>query len=253
MTGSTVVYLRPRDRTEVQVPQAPRVMAAFAATLRRSPPRPTALTACIGYLQEPASRLLTRQMGLRALGNLRQSLFHAPGREPEMTLLWREALATACFAHEIAIRESFDAPLLTGAGLLHRAGEIAALRALAQAEIEVGQRLVGPVMQELLEARDDELLARVTRAWSLPGELRLLVMRWRAEQEQLRRSRAVDLLTLAQALATELVHAATCTPGLAGTAAEVLGFPEELVTGPRAMVGDLSQLLDALAPLPAER
>jgi len=39
--------------------------------------------------------------------------------------------------------------------------------------------VVGPVMQQILEARDDELVARVTRSWALPGELRLLVLRWR--------------------------------------------------------------------------
>ncbi len=101
---------------------------------------------------------------------------------------WRcsgsEAVATACFARIVAAHGEIDAPLLTGAGLLHRTGEITALRALAQAEQETGQRLVGPVMQQILEARDDDLVARVTRSWSLPGELRLLVMRWRDEQEQ---------------------------------------------------------------------
>ena len=45
---------------------------------------------------------------------------------------------------------------------MNHAGEIAALRALAHAEREAGQRLVGPVMQEILNARDDELVARVT-------------------------------------------------------------------------------------------
>lgn len=229
MTGSRVVSLRPRSRPEVLVPEAPRVMAAFSAALLRAPPRPASLAAVVAYLQEPAGRLPSRPMALRALDNLRNGLFAAPGREPEMDLLWREAVTTACFARLVASEAGFDAPLLTGAGLLHRTSEIVALRALAQAEHEASQRIVGPVMQQILEARDDELVARVTRCWTLPGELRLMVLRWREEQEGLHCSRPVALLTLAQALATEVVHAETCTPGLVDAARESLRLPESMV------------------------
>lgn len=234
MTGSSVVYLRPSSRPEALAPDAPRLMTAFAAALLRSPPRPNGIAACVAYLQEPPTQLLSHRLGLRALQNLRASLFVAPGREAEMDLLWREALVTACNARIVARLARFDAPLLTGAALLHRAGEIAALRALASAETTSGQRLTGLVMQEILDARDDELVARVTRSWSLPCELRMLVLRWRAEQESLKRCEAVTLLTMAQALATELVHADTCTPGLVDAAREALQLPVAMVEQARA-------------------
>jgi HD-like signal output (HDOD) protein len=189
-------------------------------------------------------------MATRALQNLRASLFAAPGRDAEMALLWREAVATACFARIVAAHGGIDAALLTGAGLLHRTGEITALRALSQAEQETGQRLVGPVMQQILEARDDDLVARVTRSWSLPGELRLLVMRWRDEQEQTERSPAVNILTMAQAFATELVHAETCTPGLVTAACEALHLPPVLVDEARAGTAGINSLLAQVAPLP---
>jgi len=248
MTVSSVVYLRPRSRPEAHAPDAPRVMTAFSAALLRAPPRPAGIAACVAYLQESAEQLQSRQMGLRALQNLRTSLFAAPGREAEMSLLWREAVATACYARVVAVQTRFDAPLLTGAGLLHRAGEISALRALAQAETEAGQRLVGPVMQEILEARDDELVARVTRSWALPGELRLLILRWREEQNQLQRPESVSLLTLAQAFATELVHAATCTPGLVEAAREAMNLPLVLVEQARAASAGIEALLAQVAP-----
>jgi hypothetical protein len=250
MPLSPVVYLQTR-RTEAFAPEAPRVIAAFGAALLRAPPKPTALAACVGYLQEPVSLLSSRQMGMRALENLRASLFVAPGREAEMALLWREALATACYARIAADEAGFDAPLLTGAALLHRTCEIAALRALAQAELTVDQRLVGPVMQQILEARDDELVARVTRSWMLPGELRLLVLRWREAQEQRRPDQAVCLLTLAQALATELVHAATCTPGLVDAACEALRMPRHLIETARAETAGIGSLLALAAPGPS--
>lgn len=248
MPPSPVTYLQPRNRHEALAPEAPRVITAFGAALLQSPPRPTGLVACVVYMQEPAALLCSRQMAMRALQNLRTSLFVAPGRDAEMTLLWREAVATAAFARVVAQHAGFDAPLLTGAGLLHRTGEIAALRALAQAEGETGQRLVGPVMQQILEARDDELMARITRSWSLPGELRLLILRWREEQQQSRRHEAVSLLTMAQALATEVVHAATCAPGLAEAAREAMHLPQSMVDAARADAGNIGVLLELAAP-----
>lgn len=222
-------------------------MAAFGAALLRSPPKPGGLAACVGYLQEDATLVPGRQMGMRALQTLRGSLFCAPGREAEMALLWREALATACYARVVAVLSHFDAPLLTGAGLLHRSGEIVALRALAQAERDAGQQLVGPVMQEIINARDDELVARVTRCWALPCELRLLVLRWREEQELPRRPESVSLLTMAQAFATELVHADTCTPGLVDASCEAMNFPRALAERVRAATPGIAALLEKLA------
>jgi hypothetical protein len=228
-------------------PEAPRVIMAFGAALLRAPPRPSAFAACVAYLQESPSQLRSRQMGMRALENLRSSLFVAPGREAEMGLLWREALATACYARVLGNHSGFDTPLLTGAALLHRIGEIAAVRALAQAENEASQRLAGPVMQQILEARDDELVARVTRSWALPGELRLLVLRWREDQEMQRHSEAVSLLTLSQALATELVHARTCTPGLVDAARDAMKLPSTLVESARTETADIAALLTQAA------
>jgi HD-like signal output (HDOD) protein len=250
MSLSPVIYLQSRARPEALAPDAPRIITALGAALLRPPPKPTALAACVGYLQESAAQLVSRQMGMRALQNLRSSLFVAAGRDAEMALLWREALATACFARVVAAQAGFDAPLLTGAGLLHRTGEIAALRALALAENEVSQRLVGPVMQQILEARDDDLVARVTRGWALPGELRLLILRWRDEQEHSRRPEAVSLLTMAQALATELVHAATCTPGLVDAAREAMRLPAAISEAARAEIPAIGALLEEAAPAP---
>ncbi len=250
MSASSVVYLQPR-RAETMAPEAPRVITAFSAALLRAPPKPPGLAACVAYLQEPAELLPSRQMGMRALHNLRTALFAAPGRDAEMGLMWREALATACFARVVAVHTRFDAPLLTGAGLLHRSGEIAALRALAQAEHDAGQRLVGPVMQQILEARDDELVVRVTRSWALPGELRLLILRWREEQNHVQRPEAVSLLTMAQAFATELVHATTCTPGLVEAAREALRLPQMLVEQARAAAAGIDALLAQVAPAPS--
>src|SRR5690606_14514200 len=146
--SSNVVQLRPAGRTDPFAPVAPRLLGALEAELARCPPRPQGITACVAWLQEPPAQLGARQMAVRTLEQLRDGLFSAPGRRAEMALLWREALASACYARIIAAQTGFDGPLLTGAGLLHRVGEIAALRALARAETASGLRLIGPVRQQ---------------------------------------------------------------------------------------------------------
>lgn len=226
-------------------------MAALAAELARCPPKPPGIVACVAWLQEPPSQIGARPMAVRALETLRGALFSAPGRDAEMALLWREALATASYARVVAAEMHFDSPLLTGAGLLHRTGEIAALRALARAEASSGLRLVGPVMQQIMEAHDDELVSRVTRSWSLACELRRTILRWRDEQENLNRPVCVTLLMMAQALATELVHAGTCTPGLTDVAQESLGLPPRVLASARAATDGIRALLDQLAPTAA--
>jgi hypothetical protein len=226
--------------------EAPRVLMAFRAELARCPPRPPGLAACVAYLQEPFAQLPARQMAVRALQSLRTGLFAAPGRDAEMGLFWREALATACYARVIAQQSRSDASLLAGAGLLHRAGEIAALRALAVAEKKSDQRIAGSVIHEVLAASDDELFSRVTRSWALPGQLRLTLINWREQQDSLARPEGVSLLMMAQALATELVHAATCPPGLAEAACESLRLAPALVERSRAESPAIQALIAAV-------
>ena len=82
------------------------------------------------------------------------------------------------------------------------------------------------------------------------GELRLTILRWRDEQESLNRPQSVTLLLMTQALATELVHAATCTPGLVEVAQQSLGVPATVVGAARAATAGIEALLAQIAPLP---
>ena len=249
MSSANVIHLPLPNHFET-APRDARVLQAFRTALARCPSKPLGLTACVAWLQQPPADLCNHRIAMRALQSLRDSLYVAAGREAEIGLLWREALATACYARLLARSMGLDAPLLTGVGLLHRVGEIAALRALAQAERETGQRLIGPMMREIFAADDGELASRVTRSWGLPGELRLTIIRWREEQESLCRPETVTLLMLALAMATEQVHVATCTPGLVEAACETLKLPARLIGEGRAAASGIAALLEQLAPLP---
>ena len=159
MSEARVVYLKSAFRPAAPSADPSRILAALGIALRELPARPAGFATCVAYLQEEAGRLAVRPIAVRALQKFRDSLFHAPGRELEMRMLWRESLATACCARLIGLATQLDAPLLTGAGLLHRLEEVLALRSLADAEFRSGQRLRGPVLQELAAARDDRLAA----------------------------------------------------------------------------------------------
>lgn len=240
---------RPRRGADA-APVSPRLLAALHAELARHPSRPPGIATCVAWLQEAPEAIGGSPIALRSLGTLRRGLFTAPGRDGEMTLLWREALASACYARLVASHTGFDAPLLTGAGLLHRCGEMAALRALARAEHATGERLPASALQRMLECRDDALVSLVTRSWSLPGELRLLIIRWRDEQHAVQRPRAVTLLMMVQALATALVHAEKCTPGLVEVAAGALHLPDSLVQSADCATPAIAALLGSMCTPP---
>jgi hypothetical protein len=223
-------------------------MAALGVTLRELPARPAGLASCVAYLQEEPARLSGRPIGLRTLQKFRESLFHSPGRELEMRLFWREALATACFARQLATGLSFDAPLLTSAGLLHRLGEVLSLRSLADAEFRSGQRLVGPVLQELAAANDSTLVARAIREWTLTDALRDLLLQWRQDHSSNSSSESARLLAVAQLLGFELVHAGRSTPFAAEMACEEMQFPVTILDQARAISAGIGQLLLRAAP-----
>jgi HDOD domain len=248
MTGSSVVYLKPRNRQDDVAPATPRVLTALGSALLRMPARPTGLAAVVAYLQEDAVLLTERPIGIRALSTLRDILFVAPGREIEMRVLWRESLATACCARLAALQMRFSSPLLTGAGLLHRVGDVTALRALAASEIASGQRLVGPVMHEMTAARDQDLANRVLRHWSLAPDLKELILGWRDDLPPGNRPESLRLLMLAQALASEIVHADSGTPGLADAACDALCLPVVVIEQMRALSAGIEALLDQIAP-----
>jgi hypothetical protein len=246
MNASSVVYLK----TATRAPDASgvtRVLQELGAALRRVPPKPAGIAACTGYLQQEAVRLAAWSAGIRALQSLRDSLFSAPGREEEMAGLWSESLACACFARVLAIETQSNASLLTVAGLLQRAVDLVALRALAAAELASGQRLEGPVMQELAAARDEDLECRVISHWALSLPLGALLRGWRVDQPNATRALEVRVLMLAQALAAERVRGSVTPPSLVESAAADLELPLSVVEKGRAASADIEALLQILA------
>ncbi len=245
MNAASVVYLN-TARAVSDTGEA-RVLQELGLALRRVPPKPAGIAACTGYLQQDAVRLAAWSAAIRSLQSLRDSLFCAPGREQEMAGLWQESLACACFARVLALETQSNASLLTVAGLLQRAVDLVALRALAAAELASGQRLDGPVMQELAAARDEDLECRVISHWALSLPLGALLRGWRVEQPALLRPIDVRVLMLAQALAAEHVRESVTPPSLVESAAADLELPLALVEKARSAGDGIAALLKMLA------
>lgn len=247
MNESRVVYLKSRPAA-LGGSDTPRVLVALGHALERIPSCPAGFTACVAHLQEQPVRVATQLAALRALQRFRDALFHAPGREVEMRQMWRETLAAGCYARLLATEIAGDAPLLTGAALLHRMGEVLALRALTHAEFNAGQRLSEEALLEAMAAQNGPLATRAMEQWSISEALRTLLLKWRSEEMWSSEDPSARHLALAQLLAFEHVHAGRSTPGVVETAFDQAQLPQSLLDQLRSAQPSIEALLLRAAP-----
>lgn len=193
-------------------------------------------------------RLASQMVALRALQRFREALFQAPGREMEMRQLWRESLTAGCYARLLASELMLDGPLLTGAALLHRLGEVLALRALTHAEFNAGQRLPDAVLSEVTAAQSEPLATRAMAHWSISDALRALLLKWRSEDMWNSDDLVARHLALAQLLAFEHVHVGRSTPGVVETAFDQARLPLSLLDLLRGAQPSIDALLLRAAP-----
>ena len=249
MSDSNVIPLHPARKTSAPAPETGRVLAAFAHALNRLPARPPGFTSCVAHLQGDIYRLAANAFVVRGLQRFRDALFHSPGREVEMRSLWRESLAAACYARQLATLLGTDAPLLTGAALLHRLGDVLALRALAYAEFCAGQRVQGPVLLEITAAQNGPLATQAIAHWALHDELGALLLGWRSTPLEAA-SMPLRQMVLAQLLALEHLHAGRATPGVLEAAIEEAHLAPALLDELRSAAPAIDALLlRAAAPM----
>jgi HD-like signal output (HDOD) protein len=155
------------------------------------------------------------------LRQLREALFAAPGREPEIAALWSESLATAAFAAAYAQQRELDPTASAVAGLLHRAGEAAALRALALAESASGIQVDADSRAQIVAQHAAAFLDALVRGWRLPPEVAVTACGWHHFGEFLTEG-ASSAVYLGHLLAHELLRPQGHTPGMAeGVAADL--------------------------------
>ena len=249
MAKNNVLQFAPR-RKEIDQ-QSVNVLAALAARLDYAPPdRPGGLEACVAHLAGGAEQLAQLPFGQRRLLTLRDSLFIAPGREPEMRRLWRETVATACNAAVLSRVLGLDESCVTAAALLHRVSEVWLTAALADAEALTGSRLRGAALREVLNEQGRHLLPRLVRAWALAPAVTQPLLAWRDCGEDgtavTPPGRAARSVYLSYLLAAEQLYAGYTTPGVVEAAAEELGIPVTAIAAVRVEFGHIDALLTRL-------
>jgi len=207
------------------------VLDAFASDLPL-PPRPVALRS--------GSQAAALPLHL-ALDELRAALFAVPAREREARSLWREALGTGWAAAAIA-RLTGASPGTVGlAGLLHRAGEALALRAVALVEARLGTRLDAASVQAACATWEPELTATLLRHWRLAPGVGAAIQGWRRVGESATAGGEARAVYFGHAYASQLLFAEFAAPGLA----------DELEAQLRLERRELARLRVRLAPLAA--
>ena len=249
MARNNVLQFAPRRKAPDT--QSASILAALAARLDLDPPqRPSGLEACVAHLAGGAEQLAQLPFGQRRLLTLRDTLFVANGRAPEMCRLWRETVVTACNAAVLARVLGLDEACITAAALLHRVSEVWLMVALADAEALTGARLRGSPLRDLLNERGRRLLPRLVRAWALAPAVSQPLLAWRDCGDDAPSvtppGRAARAIYLSYLLAAEQLYSGYTTPGVVEAAAAELGIGAEAVAAVRAEFPYVEDLLNRL-------
>ena len=134
-------------------------------------------------------------------------LFSARAFEAQMRALWRESIAAACLAQELARLKRRNVESAYLCGLLHRVGYAVILWRLARA---AKRDALTPdpteALARLASGFENTVGAQLAREWQLPAPVAACIAAWRAPDAapQTHRIDVIEL-TVARALAAELL------------------------------------------------
>jgi HD-like signal output (HDOD) protein len=106
-------------------------------------------------------------------------LFVAPGHEPEIQELWRESVATACWARELARLKKRNVETAYLCGLLHRIGRAAAVATLSRIEVAGRRTVAARTFSALADEFEGEFGRQLAAKWQLPASIAEVIANWR--------------------------------------------------------------------------
>jgi len=236
--------------------KAEALLAALAAAAQIQAaalgPRPDALRDLVDALATVAPLPLRESRGRRsadplqaALDGLRAALYHVPARQRESRLAWRSALATGWTAAALA-RLAGGSPGTAGlAGLLHRAGEALALRAVSAVEEQERSMFDPASVQAACTALEPDLTTALLKAWRLPPGVAAAVQGWRRVGESGSVGADARAVYYAHAFASQVLFAEFPAPGLAGQVESDLRLDRRETARLRASFGPLKAAVDS--------
>lgn len=134
----------------------------------------------LASLQQAIARLGPGEVqNLAAALAVRGQVFTAPGHESEVEELWREAVAAALWAREIARMRTEDADVAYLCGLLHGVGRTAVIRGVSRVEGISGRVFDARSLALLLDEFEEDFAHRISGDWRLPPIVAAAVTGWR--------------------------------------------------------------------------
>jgi len=161
---------------------------------------------------------------LRALGELRSVLFVVPGHQRDCDRLWRESVAIAWGAAAIASARRGSPGTAGVAGLLHRAGDLLALQAIADLESEQSRVFEPALRGALIEQFEAPCGVEIARRWKLSAAISAAMQGWRRVPEARSPALEAQAVYFATLLRAQSQHAGISAPGLAHAAHQAVGL-----------------------------
>jgi HD-like signal output (HDOD) protein len=196
----------------------PRNAAAFAQLIQRDPALAgNIMRVANSAAYAPRAPIVSLQQAVAWLGigeirnialaiSVRGQLFVAPGHEPEIQDLWRESVATACWARELARLKKRNVESAYLCGLLHRIGRAAAVSTLSRIEVAGRRSVAARTFSALVDEFEWEFGRRLALKWQLPATVSEAINAWRHAGRSTGAAPEVLQTYVAHLLAIELLH-----------------------------------------------
>ncbi len=145
--------------------------------------------------------------------SIENGVFRVKGYEPEITSLWRQALASGLYAKEIARLERQNVEGAFLCGLLHTIGKPVVLQAVLEIQQSMNVALEWNSLSMLLEINHVQVGALVVEQWNLPSQVQEAVLYYQDYTQSPNPSPVAMVTCLADCLASHLLGLSTLDEG----------------------------------------
>jgi len=157
-------------------------------------------------MQQAVAWLGMKMLGELALAvSIENGVFRVKGYEPEITDLWRHALATGLFAKEIARLERQNVECAFLCGLLHSIGKPVVLQAILEIQTGMSLMLEWRELAMLLDIHHVQVGALMVEKWKLPPQVKEAILYFQDYTQAPHPSSVAMTTCLANRLASHLL------------------------------------------------
>lgn len=157
-------------------------------------------------MQQAVSWLGMKMLGELALTvSIESGVFRVHGYEPEITSLWRQALASGLYAKEIARQGRHNVEGAFLCGLLHTIGKPVVLQAVLEIQHSMDLSLEWQAFSMLLDVHHVQVGAAVVEKWNLPPQVKEAILYYQDYTQAPNPSPVAMVTCLADCLASNLL------------------------------------------------